>query len=179
MKKVIINADDCGASTQINHAIEEIIRQGMLSSATVMANGDDLNGAIKLYEKYGREISFGAHLNITTRHPLSDPSILLKKGFCIEDENGIHFEGKKFRNKKLDCDLSKAILKELMAQIDYLRKVGIKLSHIDSHQHIHTGPFMIPIFCEAAKESGLMKMRRPRNVLKCNLHNVIGGGKFV
>ena len=42
--KLIINADDCGKNKEVNAAISHFIETGKITSTTVMANMDDLEG---------------------------------------------------------------------------------------------------------------------------------------
>ena len=50
--KLIINADDCGKSKEVNAAIAKFIEAGKITSTTVMANMDDLEGAARLFRQY-------------------------------------------------------------------------------------------------------------------------------
>ena len=137
-----------------------------------MANMDDFEGAVKLYEEYYNKISFGAHLNLTQGSPLTDPSIFLKYGFCKDMNGEIVFNGMPFRWKYMNVELRHSIYDELNAQIDKIRKAGIQISHIDSHQHIHFAPCLTPVFAEVAKANEVLKIRRPKNFLHFNTHDI-------
>ena len=50
--KLIINADDCGKNKEVNAAIGHFIEAGKITSTTVMANMDDLEGASRLFDEY-------------------------------------------------------------------------------------------------------------------------------
>lgn len=157
--KIIINADDCGMSIKVNNHIEKAILAEKISSTTIMANMDDFNGAVELYKKYKEKISFGVHLNLTEGVPLI-PSMTLLKYNILQEKHGIlHFTGN-FRYTYLNKEVSEAIYKELEAQITKLLNSGIEISHIDSHHHIHTGIFVLPIVKEIAKKYHINKIRR-------------------
>ena len=94
MKRVIINADDCGASDFANHCIEDEIARGGVSSTTIMANMPGFNGAVEMYRKYHDTVSFGWHINLTYGEPLTQSQILLDKGFFLEKEGHVLFNGK-------------------------------------------------------------------------------------
>lgn len=70
MIKVIINADDCGYSKLVDDHIANAIRSGKITSTTMMANMNDFEGALALYDTYKDEVSFGFHLNLTEGTPL-------------------------------------------------------------------------------------------------------------
>ena len=50
---------------------------------------------------------------------------------------------------------------ECAAQIKLLQSRGIKLSHVDSHQHLHVLPGIINVFVSLMKSNGIYKMRMP------------------
>lgn len=172
--KLIINADDCGKNQEVNSAIESFINAGKITSTTVMANMDDLQGAAKLYQKYGDKISFGIHLNLTEGHPLLNNDLLLSQGVYKESHDGIVFNVSEFRNHILLGKIREAIEKELDAQIVAVRDAGIKISHIDSHHHIHTSFALVSIIPGLAQKYGITKIRRMRNYVPGSSHlNVI------
>ena len=100
--QIIINADDCGRSKVVNSAIEECIQAGCITSTTVMANMDDLEGAVGLYNTYKNSISFGCHLNLTQCQPLLKSQILQDIGFTsISDDGMIELNGMHLRNSRI------------------------------------------------------------------------------
>lgn len=176
MSKVIINADDCGRSIEDDIAIESAILKGVITSTTVMANLYDLDGAVNLFNKYNSQVSFGAHLNLSEGKPLTAVKPLLDCGFCTEENGEIEFgflndfnsrgavKAKlKFQYMPLNNEAKKCIYYELEAQIQKLLDSGIKISHIDSHNHMHMSPSILPIVCQLAKEYGITTMRHGIN----------------
>ncbi len=170
--RLIINADDCGRNTIVNQKIKYYLEVGVLTSTTVMANMDDFEGAINLYQDYSNYISFGAHLNLTQGSPLTDPSVFLKYGFCKEIDEKIVFNGMPFRWKYINSELRSVIYKELSAQIGKIRNAGICISHVDSHQHIHFAPCLTSVFASVAKDNRILRIRRPKNLLHDNVHDI-------
>ena len=49
----------------------------------------------------------------------------------------------------------KKIKAEIRAQYNKVLASGIKPTHIDSHQHVHTFPWLVPLFVEFAREVNL------------------------
>lgn len=171
MRRLIINADDCGRTLGVDSAIRKAIEDGLISSTSVMANMEDLEGAASLYSDFSNRISFGAHLNLTQGKPLTDPCIFLKYGFCKEEGGNVVFKGMAFRWQLINRDLRVAIYVELKKQLQKIENVGIMVSHIDSHQHIHFAPCLTPVFAQLAKDVGILKIRRPKNLLRHNIHD--------
>lgn len=163
MKKLIINADDCGMNVVVNEHIEQAILGGKITSTTVMANMDDFEGAVALCKKYGNRISFGWHINLTEAQPLLKSDLLLDSGYYVETDGRISFNGKAFWSKRLKKDMRSEIRKELLAQYEKLHDNGIVPSHADSHHHIHTSKGLMLMIPSLLDELDIRKMRRLRN----------------
>lgn len=159
--RVIINADDFGEDHETNDAIWELAASGMITSATIMANGNAVDDAIGRARSI-RKISFGVHLNITQYAPLT-PGDGLR---WILDEMG-NFSGyRKLPNVFCNRSLSSAIYVEFCAQVEKLMNAGIRVSHVDSHQHIHTRPSIFPLIKRLQRKYGLKKVRLSRNIFE-------------
>ena len=161
--RIIINADDCGYSNYVNSEIERAIIEGRITSTTIMANMSDFDGAIELYKKYSTSISFGWHINLTEGRPLTYSQILLDKGFFKETSEGIVFNGLEFWKKNPSREMYNDIKKELICQYEKIKDSGVCISHVDSHQHIHTCPGLYLLFPSLLRELGIQKCRRLRN----------------
>jgi len=131
---IIINADDFGGSNKINTATIDLISKGLVSSVSILANGKSLKQGLKLLQKY-EYVSTGIHLNLTGGEPVNENSILslnmLMDGNCC-------FNRKNLSNLRFINTLS--VYREWCAQIDKLQDLGVTISHIDSHHHVHTLP---------------------------------------
>ena len=163
--KIIINADDCGYNRHVNEHIEKAIQERKISSTTIMANMDDFEGAVTLYNKYKNHISFGFHLNLTEGHPLTYSQLLLDKGFYSEKDGLIFFNGGEFRRKMLSSRMRTEISKEIMAQAVRLKDSGINISHIDSHHFMHQAVFMLVVLPDICDKIGIRKVRNYRNYM--------------
>lgn len=168
--KVIINADDCGYSSHVNEAIEAAIVAGKITSTTMMANmGDPVEGGVELYKKYHGRVSFGCHMNLTEGSPMLKSDELLEKGFYKEVDGKVVFNGKQFFHKPLSRAMRSNIKKELSAQIELLLDNGVKLSHLDSHHHIHTSVTLMGVVADLVKKYHIKKMRRMYNFVPTSL----------
>src|SRR4051812_23098805 len=61
--RVIINADDLGANYEINREVRELLEEGRVTSASILANGPAVGDVMDWVGDFPR-VSFGAHLNI-------------------------------------------------------------------------------------------------------------------
>lgn len=138
-----------------------------------MANMDDFWGAVRLYEKYGKDISFGVHLNMTEGKPLLDSEELLSAGVLREiSGGGILLNANGFRYRYISKNIREGIFKEFEAQMVKVLDAGIRISHIDSHHHIHNGTFFLPIVVALAKKYRIRKIRNMRNYMPLSLSRV-------
>jgi len=167
--KLIINADDCGRTTFVNSRIEEFIKLGKISSTTIMAQMDDFDGAVRLYNAYKDTISFGVHLNLTEGEPMLYNQEMLDKGLYQEVDGKILFNTQWSRNKFQSSRIRKAIFDEFCTQITKIKDSGVEISHIDSHSHIHTTLLNLFVTPKVAKQFGIVKMRRLNNYRKFDL----------
>ena len=161
--RLIINADDCGRTAEVDRAIEHCIIAGKITSTTIMANMEDYDAAIKLYNKYNNRISFGCHLNVTEGEPILYNQELLDFGYYTSSGGRVLFNGDIYRNKILPNRICKGIYEELCAQIEKLLDSGVSITHLDSHHHIHTSPSLLTVFPRIVSKYGIRKVRRVRN----------------
>lgn len=163
MKSIIVNADDCGMSQQVNSSIEEAIKLGKITSTTIMANMNDFNGAVRLYNDYKDVISFGWHINLTEGKPLLYSQLLLDCGYYKEEDGQVFFNSKQFGRNHLNKGMQKEIKNELIAQFEKLKVNGIDITHADSHHHIHTSPGLLMLMPFLLKELNINRCRNIRN----------------
>lgn len=166
MNRVIINADDCGINKTVDAEIERFIQLGKITSTTVIANMDDLEGAKHLYDLYKDRVSFGVHVNLTDGEPLTCSQALLDYGYFKEEGGKVVLNGYPFINKRIPKRLHQDIINECVAQINKVRDAGIDISHVDSHHLMLTSLSMVGMTPDVLKRSGVKKMRRARNYVE-------------
>lgn len=144
-KKFILNADDFGISKELNKAVLKGHLNGFLSSTSICANGKDFDSAVYEIIPECPNLGIGVHLNIIEGNSLLDGEPF-KKGYgalMLLSEN------KKFLQK---------VEEEFRLQIEKVMKYT-KVSHIDSHVHVHAIPNYFEITCKLAKEYGINQVR--------------------
>jgi predicted glycoside hydrolase/deacetylase ChbG (UPF0249 family) len=153
MLKIIINADDLGGFQTCNDAVFELMAMGKISSSTLMANGPFFADAVARAKNFP-QCSFGVHLNISQFFPLIPDRAFQESG--ILDSNGA------FRYRKLIIPtrgLIRAIQREWTAQVAKIRDSGIAMSHVDSHQHVHTRLWMYSILEFICQKFNIKRIR--------------------
>ena len=159
MKRLIINADDLGADEARNAGIFEAIREGMVTSVSLLANGPAFKDAIRGISSLGeKKVSIGIHLNLSQGMPLVSG---LRR---LTGRDG-HFLGKARAHEVLsgprDSDLEREIQQELDVQIRVLKESGLPISHLDGHQHVHVFPAAVPATVSLARMHRIPWMRAP------------------
>jgi len=156
--KIIVNADDLGISVEVNSAISSLLEQEKITSSSIMSNAPYFEEAVNIAKKFPN-YSFGIHLNLTKFKPLAEHQSFVK--YNVVDVEG-NFKND-FRNIKPNYELIKAFKTEWCQQIIRLIESGIRISHIDSHHHIHTIPWLFPVLKNVQKKFGIRCVRTTRN----------------
>ncbi len=164
-KKLIINADDYGICREVNHAIENLIMAGRLQNVSVLANSwfyDEAAGFLLNRP----EASVGVHLNVVegvALTPNGKSKVLLGNHGEFANLSQILL-----RWTRAPFAVSKAVETEWRAQIELLLKSGLKISHADSHRHVHAFPPFWKILMKLCREYDIAAARFPseRNELR-------------
>ncbi len=157
--RLIINADDFGLTPGINRAIIELFQAGALRSTSLIATASFTEEAVELMRQHPR-LGVGCHLTfvdgIPAAHPESIPTLL-------------GADGKTFRPSMLD--FTQAVLRgtvragdlarETQAQIQRLQRMGVDVTHIDTHKHAHAFPEVARTVLYIAERCGIFAVRRP------------------
>jgi len=150
MKRLIVNADDFGLTPGINQAVMRAHREGILTSATLMAGGLAWQEAVAMAAKTPT-LGVGVHLTLTALKPVLPP----ERVPSLVDAAG-NFRRQFWRvlvwNKK-------EVEAEWRAQIQRLLEAGLEPTHLDSHHHIHLWPPLLTIACRLAREFGIPAVR--------------------
>lgn len=150
-----MNADDLGLHVAVRRAVEALAEAGVLGSASVLANGPDVEQAVRV-----RGVSLGAHLNILRGRPVSP----LGDVRSLVGRDG-RFAGSFARlylmqlARRLDLD---EVELEWTRQVERLRALGARLTHIDGEKHTHALPRLRPIAERVAAKFRIPFVRVPR-----------------
>ncbi len=157
MKRLIISCDDLGISEEVNLGIQDCLEKRAATSSSIIANGRFYEHALSNVINKGAIKYYGLHLNLTEGKALNKNSISV-----LSDENNrFKISAKKFfllNFFKLDKTFKSIVYDELKSQIKWVLKDGIKLSHFDSHEHIHHSPWIFKIIVDLGKEFKINKI---------------------
>lgn len=145
MKRLIVNADDFGFTHDVNAGIVHAHRSGILTSTTLMANGDAFEDAVRLARETP-SLDIGCHLVL-----VQGRSLLMGKLFPE-------------RVQTLLLELTRGRLNvyaELRAQVEKIIAAGITPTHLDSHKHTHLAPQVFRAVVRLAHDFHIPYVRLP------------------
>jgi len=153
--RIIVNADDLGQSPNINAIISRLIQMGRITSATLLAVGPAFEEAVQVTTAFPG-CSFGAHLCLSEFSPLTQVDVFRRLGLL--DERG--FFNNRLRTISPSYAVLRAVIVEWCAQLARMRDAGIPISHLDSHHHVHTIPWLFPAVKFVQRRFNIRSVRR-------------------
>ena len=158
MKEAILNADDFGLTRGVNEGIIRAHREGILTSATLMANGAAFEDAAER-ARATPSLGVGCHLVLVGGKPVAPP----EKISSLVDAEGRLPRTLSNLVTRLSLGLIRQthIERELAAQVEKVRAAGIEPTHFDSHKHSHAHPRVMEAVGKLARESGVGRLRNP------------------
>lgn len=154
-KLLIIHADDLGLCESVNSATFESFENGSISSASVMMTTQEISD-VELFKSKNINYDFGIHLTVTSEWKYLKWGGVLNSDdipSILNNNNNLYWNKRKFtKNGKLN-----EIKKELQAQVDLGKSMGLKPSHIDSHEGaLFFDPDIFKIYLDIAEENDLL-----------------------
>ena len=160
MRRLIINADDFGLTQGVNRAIVEAHCHGIVTSATLMANGQAFEDASRRASSISR-LSIGCHVVLVDGLPVlrGKTPTLSNRQF---DDGRLYRSLSGFALRAISGNIeTDEIEAEATAQIRKLQTAGVVVSHLDTHKHTHMLPSVLRPLLRAARSCGVPAMRNP------------------
>lgn len=164
--RLVVNGDDFGVSHEVNEAVVRAYRDGCLTSCSLMAGGEAFEDAVRL-SRENPGLDVGLHLVAVCGRSVLPPSEIP----CLVDARG------RFPFNPASAGLKyffsrtarRQLKKELSAQLERVLSAGLRVSHIDSHCHMHVHPVIFDAAVELGERCGCRKMRVPEDDLEAAL----------
>jgi hopanoid biosynthesis associated protein HpnK len=157
--RLIINADDFGLTAGVNRAIVELHRAGVLTSASLMARAAATVGAIEL-ALATPTLGVGCHVVLVDGAPVLRaqdlPTLVDLRTGRFQPSLGAFLKlllTGRIRSSEIEA--------ETAAQINLLQANGLRLTHIDTHKHVHMFPAVLRPVLRAARAAGIRAVRNP------------------
>jgi len=159
MKRLIINADDFGMQKDIDRGIMDCYAKGAVTDVSLMAVGDSFENAIHMARENSMD-TVGIHLVLTGEfYPASAPDNVRS---LVGNDHKFYKSYIAFLIRYFMRSFStKEIYSEFKSQVIKIKKEGLKISHINSHQHLHILPAILKIVIRLAEEEGISNIRFP------------------
>lgn len=157
--RLVVNADDMGLTEGVNRAALRGHVDGVVTSVSLLAVGRAFDHAVPLLRDHP-ELSVGAHLAVVGEDP---PLLSAAEVPTLVDRNGrfpLSYRALVLRSAagRLDpADVSR----EMGAQLQRIRGIGLEISHMDTHQHTHLWPLVGQVVARLADEARIPCVRLP------------------
>jgi hopanoid biosynthesis associated protein HpnK len=158
VKHLIVTADDFGAATQVNDAVERAHRHGILTAASLMVAGVAARDAVAR-AKTMPELRVGLHLVLVEGKPVLPARAVPD----LVDSTG-HFRTGMARAGAAMFFLPKVraqLAAEIQAQFAAFAATGLRLDHVNAHKHFHLHPTIASVMVEMAASHGVKGARVP------------------
>ena len=154
--RLIVTADDFGMSLEVNEAVEEAHRNGILTCASLVVAGDAAEDAIQRAKRMPG-LGVGLHLAIFgARASAEGRSIVAPDGKNLGYSPVLAGSA-----IMVTPGGRKAARREIAAQFEAYAKTGLELGHLDGHWHCHQHPSVLAMALEYGVPLGLKALRVP------------------
>jgi hopanoid biosynthesis associated protein HpnK len=153
-----VTGDDFGLSVPVNEAVSQAHQKGILTSTSLMVTAPEVDDAVARAKELP-ELNIGLHLVLSNGHaclPASDiPDLVNADG---EFSNKLVSSGiKMFFN----ASVKQQMKDEVRAQFEAFKATGLRLDHVNAHNHMHLHPTIFDAIIEIGKDYGMDAVRVP------------------
>lgn len=169
-KHLVVTADDFGMSLEVNEAVEEAHRGGILTNASLVVAGAAAEDAIRRAKRMPG-LGVGLHLAMfgaPAQHSGETHQLLAPDGKNLGESpvsTGIAI--------MFSPAARTAAKREIEAQFRAFGQTGLELGHLDGHWHCHQHPTILNMAIAAGRPLGLRAVRIPYEGLGWS-HRVTG-----
>lgn len=158
VKRLIVTADDFGLSPEVNQAVIQAHREGILTCASLMVTGRAAGEAIALARehsnlKIGLHLVVGEGFSVLSKKEIPDLVDSTQRFSDRVVSSGIRY----FLSKRAKHQLAK----ECEAQVERFLDSGLKMDHLNSHHHLHIHPTVADTVIALAKKYRIPAVRLP------------------
>jgi len=154
--RLVVNADDFGISARVNEGILQAHRAGIVTATSLMAVGRAFEQAVHL-ARAAPALDVGVHLTLVAEAPLlrCNSSLSGTDARFPASASALACRWLTGRIRKAD------VRAEWSAQIERILEHGIRVTHIDSHQHVHVLPGLYGLIQDLAARYDIAFVRAP------------------
>jgi len=154
VKKLIVTADDVGLHRGMTEGALRAHENGIVTACSIVANGTAFDHAVERLRDYPN-LATGIHLTLVEERPLAEDVESLVGVNGLFHENYFDFVPRYFaRRIRID-----EVERELRAQIERVLAAGVKVGHLNGHQHLHLLPRIFSLVQRLAVEYRIPYLR--------------------
>ena len=170
-KKFIFSADDFGINNTINRGVLDGYNAGVITSASLCANGSEFNAAVNEILPYCPGLKINVHLNISYGKALSGSS------FITDNRNRLNNTFLTLCSMAANPKGLNAIEKEFRAQIEKITEYK-NIDCINSRGNIHCIPAIFKLTCKLAADYNIpyIRLQHEEILLSKNLGKISKAG---
>jgi hopanoid biosynthesis associated protein HpnK len=159
VKRLVVTADDFGLSLEVNEAVEQAHREGILTAASLMVSGPAAADALARARRLP-SLRVGLHLVMVeawpTLPPADLPDLVGADGLIRSDMGRLGLD------LALKASARRQLAAEIEAQFEAYRATGLALDHVNAHKHFHVHPLIAGLVLAAGLRHGMRAIRVPR-----------------
>jgi predicted glycoside hydrolase/deacetylase ChbG (UPF0249 family) len=134
VKRLIVTADDVGLHRGMTEGAIRAHRDGIVTACSIVANGAAFDDAVERL-RATPALEVGVHLALVEERSLTTGEPMPK--------NHVRYV---LARRRIDVE------RELRAQIERVLVTGLRITHLNGHQHLHLLPTVLPIVEKLAAE---------------------------
>ena len=167
---LIVNADDYGLTPAVSVGILRAHRDGVVTSTSALTVAPGFATTGKWLADEG-SLGVGVHLAAVGEDP---PLLSAAEVPTLVDRRGRFAPSwRSFLQRDMTGLIDPAdLVREFTAQIDAVASLGLVISHLDTHQHLHLWPKVRRVVIEVAVAAGIPAVRVPQSRRR---HPLAGG----
>lgn len=160
---LIVNADDYGLTEGVSRAILEAAERGIVTSTSVLAVAPAFEAAAPGLA--ASDLGVGAHLALVGEDP---PLLEAREVPTLVDGRGAFSRSwRQLLPKVAAGRVDPAdVHRELTAQVERITGAGLRVTHVDTHQHVHLWPPLGAVVLEVATAAGIGAVRIIRSTAR-------------
>lgn len=160
MKNLIVTADDFGISKEVNEAVEAAHKSGILTTTSLMVGEPFAADAIRRARNMPN-LGVGLHVALSRARPVSPLSVIPD----LVDKDGLlrsGLVGAGFRFFFLPV-VRNQLEAEIRAQFEAFAAFGLRLDHVNAHNHLHLHPTVLGLILKIGKDFEMKSIRLPKD----------------
>jgi predicted glycoside hydrolase/deacetylase ChbG (UPF0249 family) len=158
---LIVNADDYGLTPAVSRGILRAHREGIVTSASILALAPGFSEAAAWLPETS-SLGVGIHLAAVGEDPPLSPPAKIRS--LVDRAGRLPASWKHFLLRALSGRIRPAELEvEFALQIGRVLGLGVRVTHLDTHQHLHLWPPVRETVIRLARRFGIRAIRVPRS----------------